>query len=169
LTKSIFVVILVVERFTTEREKSEMTKLREKFEAEIDSHKTKYGTIDLRKSNGLSNSEKKFLALASKMAETSDVDNKHGAVVVKGGRVLQLGVNKWTNKGLIQEEDNWLPILTVHAEIDALSRIDDAQGAVLYIARAPRSEKGSTYSRPCHRCMEAIRAAGIKRIIYTVN
>lgn len=147
-----------------------MTHLREKFEADTDSHKTKYGTIDLpRENNGLSNSEKKFLALASKMAETSDVDNKHGAVVVKGGRVLQLGVNKWTNKGLIQEEDNWQPVLTVHAEVDALSRVDDAQGAVLYIARAPRGKNGSKFSRPCHRCMEAIRAAGIKRIIYTVN
>jgi len=147
-----------------------MRTLSEKYETKVDSHATKYGVIELpRANNGLSSKEKKFLALAAKLAETSDVDNQHGAVVVKNGRVLSLGVNKWRNRGLIQEDDNWQPVLTVHAEVDALSRVENPKGAVLYIARNVRGEKGSKFSRPCHRCMEAVRAAGIKRIIYTVD
>jgi deoxycytidylate deaminase len=144
-----------------------MSDVAEKYETDLSSLDTKYGVMDLPvANNGLSTREKKFLALATKVAEASDVDNKHGAVVVKNGRVLSLGVNKWRNKGLFQE--SYEPVLTVHAEIDALSRVSDARGAVLYIARVERP-KGSKFSRPCWRCMAEIKKAGIKRIIFTVN
>ena len=144
--------------------------IREKYEATRKSYASKYGRIDLpQNSSGLSNKERAFLDLALKMADTSEVDNQHGAVAVKNGRVLALGVNKWRNKGLYQPIDEaYQPVLTVHAEIDALSRIADAEGIVLYIARSG-SNGDPRFSRPCPRCMREIVKRGVKRVIYTVD
>lgn len=142
------------------------TVIDEKYETSLESLKTKFGVFELSQNTGLSRKEKSFLDLAMKMAEVSEVENRHGAVLVKNGRVLSLGVNKWRNKGL--QLDDYLPVLTTHAEVDALSRVPDAAGAVLYIARAGRDGE-ARFSRPCKNCMAAIEAAGIKRIIYTVD
>lgn len=131
------------------------------------------GVLDLPPLDSpLSRKEQSFLDLATRMAESSDVANRHGAVVVKNGRVLSLGVNKWRNQGYyhnrVVAQDDWQDILTVHAEADALNRVPDANGAVLYIARV--GNNGSTaMSRPCWRCMQRIEAAGIKRVVYTVG
>lgn len=120
----------------------------------------------------LSRKEQSFLDLATRMAETSDVDNRHGAVLVKNGRVLALGVNKWRNQGYYHNrvvgQENWQDILTVHAEVDALNRVSDTHGAVLYISRV-NNHGDTAMSRPCWRCMERIEAAGIKRVVYTVG
>lgn len=120
----------------------------------------------------LSKRERSFLELAVRMAETSDVVNKHGAVIVKNSRVLALGVNKWRNPGYYNGrtvgQEDWQDILTVHAEADALSRVSDPDGCEIYIARI--SQLGAKQlSRPCWRCMSKIESAGIKRMIYTVG
>lgn len=138
----------------------------EKFETGLLARNTKYGVMHLPEtSNGLSRKEKSFLDLAMKVAETSEVENQHGAVLVKNGRVLALGINKWRNKGLFME--SYEPVLTTHAEVDVLNRVSDAEGTVLYIARSKDGK--AMFSRPCWRCMETIAAAGVKRIIYTVD
>lgn len=130
---------------------------------------TKNGAFNLPPlSQNLSRKENSFLDLAVRLAESSDVDLKHGAVVVKNGRVLALGQNKWRNKDLKQADDQWEPILTTHAEMDALSRVPDAHGAVVYIGRI--DDNGNRkFSRPCWRCMDALHKAGVKRVVYTTN
>lgn len=120
----------------------------------------------------LSKRERSFLELATRMAETSDVDNKHGAVIVKNSRVLALGVNKWRNQdyynGRVVSSQDWQDILTVHAEADALSRVADPEGCEIYVARV--SQHGvKQISRPCWRCMAKIGETGIKRVIYTAG
>jgi tRNA(Arg) A34 adenosine deaminase TadA len=141
----------------------------ERYDTDESTQSTRYGNLHLPPMKvGLSRKEKSFLDLAVRMAEASDVDNRHGAVIVKNGSVRALGINKWRNKGLTQTDDTWQPILTTHAEIDALARVSDAHGAVVYIARV--DEKGNRkLSRPCWRCMNALYAAGVKRVVYTVN
>lgn len=58
--------------------------------------------------------------------------------------------------------------LGVHAEIAALRRCGRTEGAVAYIARV--NGKGEArQSRPCPRCMEALRVAGVKRVVYTID
>lgn len=139
----------------------------ERYETDRRFYPTKMGPLALPQvEHKLSNKERSFLDLAVKVSETSDVNQKHGAVLVKNGRVLALGVNKWRNRDLRQ--DNYQPVLTTHAEIDALARVADASGAILYIART--SEKGiNQFSRPCFRCMKTIADKGIKRVVYTVD
>lgn len=101
-----------------------------------------------------------------KVAEASDVTHRHGAVIVKSGKPVSLGVNKWRNREMIMRELDYNPNLTVHAEIDALSRVSDPRGAVVYIARVGK-HGDEKFSRPCNNCAKALAAAGVKTVIYT--
>jgi len=60
-----------------------------------------------------------------------------GAVLVKGGRVLSMGVNRYRN--LPSQVD--LEGVSYHAEEVALKRAGDVTGATIFVARVTRSEK----------------------------
>jgi tRNA(Arg) A34 adenosine deaminase TadA len=90
---------------------------------------------------------------------------RHGCIIVKSGAVQSKGVNTYRNQpGIIQE----IEALSVHAEINALKRGGNLNGAVLYVARVNNAGE-PRQSRPCPSCLTAAKAAGIKRIVYTVN
>lgn len=90
---------------------------------------------------------------------------RHGALVVLGGAVQGMGVNKSTNNPHIHKN---LHFLSEHAEMAALRRCKRTKGATIYIARI-NNRGEQMMSRPCDKCMRLIRAAGIKKIVYTVN
>jgi deoxycytidylate deaminase len=119
---------------------------------------------------GLSKTQRAYLDIAVRLAESSDSNFKHGAVFVRGGRLLSVGVNKWRNKNNIPviESDGYIPHLTIHAEIDALARVKDAKGATVYIARVTKNGE-ERFSRPCERCEKALMDAGVKRVVYTTG
>lgn len=127
----------------------------------------KHGVIKLPPTDGLSNKQRSWLNLAKQLAEVSEVNHKHGAVVVKSGRPVSLGVNKWRNRDMLQSPDGYNPNLTVHAEMDALSRVTDPKGAVVYIARVGKNGD-ERFSRPCNNCAKALAEAGVKAVVYTV-
>lgn len=119
----------------------------------------------------LSNKDRSMLHLAMKMAETSECGQRHGAVIVRGGSVLSVGFNKWRNKpisGVSPLPKQELKTMTVHAEIDALSRVSDASGAIVYVARINKRGQ-ACFSRPCDDCYAALKDAGVKRIVFTTN
>lgn len=91
---------------------------------------------------------------------------KHGAVIVKGGRVMSVGINKWRNDPENIETSKVKHVCSTHAEVDALSRVNDPSGATLYIARVNRSGK-PLLSAPCNNCWESIRNAGIRKVVFT--
>jgi tRNA(Arg) A34 adenosine deaminase TadA len=115
--------------------------------------------------NSLSVRDKRWLAVASRIAMESNENTKHGCIIVKSGAVQSKGVNTYRNQpGIIEE----IGALSVHAEVNALRRGNRLDGAVLYVARV--NNKGEArQSRPCPDCLAAAKAAGIKRICYTVN
>lgn len=115
----------------------------------------------------MSNKQRSFLDLALRVAEGSEVTHRHGAVVVKSGKPVSLGWNKWRNREMILDTEGYNPNLTVHAEIDALSRVADPRGAVVYVARVGK-HGDERFSRPCHNCAKALAAAGVKAVVYTV-
>lgn len=86
---------------------------------------------------------------------------------MKGNSYLAVSTNKFRNDPFIMSDPN--KDASFHAEIAALKKIKgDMTGAVAYIARVnnlgvPRM------SRPCERCMIALREARISKIIYTVE
>lgn len=138
------------------------------YETSTDVFHSKHGVIQLDNNLTLSNKQKSLLALASRIAETSELPQKHGAVIVKSGRVLSVGVNKWRNKNVASTDGEYNPHLTYHAEIDALNHFDDVSGSTIYIARIGKNGE-HRFSRPCNRCLIALNRAGIKKIIYTTH
>ena len=128
------------------------------------------GIIDLEKPR-LSNRQQSFLNLAMKVAEPSECNHRHGAVIVRGGSVLSVGMNKWRNEvALINQlhAEGRSTNISVHAEVDALSRVADPRGATIYVARVNRNG-APRLSKPCSSCARALKDAGISKIIYTIN
>ncbi|MBC9705732.1 MAG: hypothetical protein H9W81_12345 [Enterococcus sp.] len=116
-----------------------------------------------------SRSQKSFLNLAMKTAEASECTQRHGAVVVKSGSVLSIGLNKWRNDAALADEmfaSGKSTDISVHAEIDALSRVRNPAGSVLYIARVNKQGE-PMMSKPCNACAKAIEEAGITKVVYT--
>jgi deoxycytidylate deaminase len=57
-------------------------------------------------------------------------------------------------------------IYRIHAEQDCLNRCPDPQGQILYVVR-PRRDGTYGMAKPCPDCQQALRAAGIKAVLYT--
>lgn len=109
----------------------------------------------------------RFLEIAIKIAESNEHYDKwrHGAIIVRGGRVLSVGQNKLKNSVQVYEESN--PCVSVHAEVDAIKRCKDTRNATLYVARYAPS--GAANSAPCHACRRMAAQHQIKRIIYSID
>jgi len=120
--------------------------------------------IDER-SEGLTNTEKAWLNRAVKLAMKSKEKAKHGCLIVRGGSVQGFGVNVSRNiPGIVHE----IEALGVHAEIRALKGCTRTDDAVAYIARVNKHGQ-ERQSRPCPACIDALKNAGIKRVIYTID
>lgn len=144
----------------------------ELYETDMEVFVGKKGVINLTNQT-LSNKQKSFLNLAARIAETSELSQQHGAVIVKSGRVISVGVNKWRNKSLLgipsDRPDQYYSTLSYHAEVDSLTRAGHhAVGATIYVARV--NQRGEhKFSRPCKNCLLELKKAGIKKIVYTTD
>lgn len=118
--------------------------------------------------SNLSNKDRAWLKMAKKLAVTGECKKRHGAVAVRGGRVISVGINRYR-----QDQDySFIPqeARSFHAEEACLRALGgDAQGATLYVARVSRKFKTEMMSKPCDECMNLIVAAGVKRIVYTIE
>ena len=79
----------------------------------------------------------------------------HGVSIVRGGVLLGFGFN--------HDE--------IHAEVAAIRLYrcnDNLKGSTLISTRVTKTDRLAN-ARPCVDCMQAIRFAGIKRIIYSDN
>ena len=110
-----------------------------------------------------------FLELAKYYASLSDAKKQHGAVVVKGNRVMGIGYNKNKNNPNYISEEHIKKYSSRHAEWEAMRDANwNVRGANLYVARVNR--QGMTRnSEPCQFCKEKIKEAGIKKVFYTTG
>ena len=114
----------------------------------------------------LSNKDHRYLKLAMNLAMSSDCNFKHGAVIVKGGRVISTGINRFKNHPKAVSPEHIKQYCSVHAEVDAIRKLKSARGATIYVARI--GKRGNrALSRPCPNCYAAIKSAGIAKIVYT--
>lgn len=108
------------------------------------------------------------LEQAKRVAAVSDCNQKHGAVGVKGGRALGVGVNYTRNS---QDVFDSIPMdaRSVHAE-EALLRAmgPNAKGATVYVARVNKAG-AERLSKPCARCTILLKQAGVRAVIFTVD
>lgn len=103
-----------------------------------------------------------------KLAEFSSCKQQHGALIIKGGSVLSVGINVNKNNPTFVGEatKNW----SVHAEVAAIRALKDEnlKNAIIYIARINKHGK-PMMSKPCEKCAAVIKKAGISKIVYTID
>lgn len=115
----------------------------------------------------LSKREKAFLSVAKYLASKSESRQKHGAVIVKGGRVIGTGFNKDRNNPYFVSPEHIKTHCSVHAEVEAIRDAGwNVKGAVLYVARV-NAQGIDRNSKPCDRCMVVIEETQIKKVIHT--
>lgn len=115
----------------------------------------------------LTNREKSFLSVARYLATKSQSRRRHGAIVVKSGRVLGTGFNKDTNNPFIVSPEHIKTNCSRHAEIEAIRDANwNVKGAILYVARV-NNQGLDRNSKPCNRCQVVIEETQIKKVIYT--
>lgn len=122
----------------------------------------------LKEQVAISKRDQAYLSVASYLASQSKCRMKHGAVVVRGGRVLGVGVNKERNHPMIVSTNHIKDHCSVHAEIDAIRKARDVSGATVYVARVNKRGQ-SRDSKPCSNCYDTMTNLGIRKIIYTTS
>lgn len=55
----------------------------------------------------------------------------------------------------------------LHAEMRALKYLNNVQGAVMVVVRG--SKQNPRLARPCSHCLDIIKEAGIKKVIFTTD
>lgn len=88
------------------------------------------------------------------------------AVIVKGGRVLAVGVNRdgtgYLKFKLFKEFQG------VHAEVDAILQCDvsELKGAEMYVVGKRSRTTGLITSKPCEACQQYLANMGLKAVYY---
>jgi len=91
----------------------------------------------------------------------STQSQRHGAILMRSGSVLSVGINTFRN-----HPDNVTDPkreASIHAEIAALRAYgmrEDLRGTRLYVARINRAGQ-SMYSRPCANCQAVLDSLGV--------
>lgn len=101
-----------------------------------------------------------------RVAARSTGNQRHGAVLVRGGSLLATGINRHTNSPKIMGPEFLKTKCSVHAEIAALRQVRSAVGAVIYVARINPAGM-PVLSAPCPACAAALSEAGVRRVIHT--
>lgn len=100
---------------------------------------------------------------ALKLAALSDMRQRHGAVLVSGGRIVSVGINVLRN-----EPRGWIPYanISTHAEVACTAGLIVPTGT-LYVARL--SPGGSIMnSKPCEYCLKYLEAyTDIRKVVHT--
>ena len=121
----------------------------------------------------ISKGMRRYLALARRVASQSEHDHfKHGAILVKGGSVLNTACNKDKYKrfGNRFRDTHNCGHATHHAELGCILGLDRSitQGATMYVVRMNR-EGLFRMSKPCGMCEEVLKFCGVKRVVYTTG
>lgn len=123
------------------------------------------------KQKPMSKKHQKFLDKAIELSRSSECTLKHGAVLVRGSKIVASGINVLRNDPYFMEDSAAKLYAAEHAEEQCLrmaKKIENLNGAIMYIARTNRKGEPMN-SKPCKRCIAAIRAVGIRKIFYTIN
>lgn len=105
-----------------------------------------------------------FLNIAAKVANSSDMNHKHGAILVHKKNIIASGYNHYNNN------------LSIHAEVAAISQLKGKEKKLLcecdlYVVRIGpgRFYDQLKYSKPCFNCQRFISKKCIKKIYYSTN
>jgi len=119
-----------------------------------------------------SNKTKRYFGLARNTAFDSSYGKlRHGAVLVKGGSVINVSCNKnnynsFGNRFRFSGSGH----ATLHAELGCILGMSRTvtTGADIYVCRINKIGE-YRLSKPCSMCHAALKHVGIKRVYYTTN
>ena len=115
------------------------------------------------------------ISLLELLAAKSDMKSKHGAIIIKNGKIISTGHNH--TMGSIKiciNRHGQQTRLSRHAEEDALRNLNyhNLKDASMYVVRIGIQTQ-YTISKPCERCMASIRKMkrerGLRRVFYSVD
>lgn len=113
--------------------------------------------------------------LALEIAKNSEMNNKHGCLIIKNGSIISTGFNKYlAPKGsppsqTFSSKKNHTKGRSIHAEVDAINNCcrKDLNGAILLVARLDKNTGGCMNSEPCSNCKRVINKFNFSKIYYT--
>ena len=107
--------------------------------------------------------------IATDEALKSEHSTKHGAVVVKGGKVISSSRNQYCSFDKINNFK--ARIWSIHAEMNALQGLPKSitRGADMYVVRVSRKNHQFMNSKPCVICSALIEKAGIRNVYYSTD
>lgn len=113
----------------------------------------------------------RFLEIAYQKTFDSTHSRPMAAVIVKGSRVLSIGVNQNKThpkqKKRLSKDGLLYGWHRLHAELDCLIRSQcDVSGGTIYIVR--RNSIGVGVAKPCSKCEFLLREYGIKKVIFSI-
>lgn len=101
-----------------------------------------------------------MLHVAAAASRLSAMKPRVGAAAVRGGRIIAIGYNRAGSSK--QARDAW----SRHAEVTACLRAD-LRGATMYVYREHGLTGEPLLARPCKSCWAVMRAAGVRRVVFT--
>lgn len=111
----------------------------------------------------------KYFELARVESEKSTYDQKIGAVIISGNKVLSKGYNKLRHCIRGKRFAPWEN--SIHAERDCCRKLNKEQikGSYIFVYRENKKTGNPALAKPCDGCMKLIKFLGIKRVYYTTN
>lgn len=105
---------------------------------------------------------KKFQAIVNYLVQISERStmrmHKHACGLVKGGKILEWSVNTISNRQVGHAEQ-----MIIHK----FKKRYDLKNCTLFVIRASKTH--TLDSKPCHHCLQTIKACGIKKIFYSTD
>jgi tRNA(Arg) A34 adenosine deaminase TadA len=120
----------------------------------------------------LSNKIRRYLSVAQNVASYSDYGKiRHGAVLVKGGSILNTAFNKdkFSSFGERFRAQGVGPA-THHAELSCVTGLNKSKtsGASIFVVRLNRTGE-LRLSKPCPMCHDVLKFTGVKKVYYSTN
>lgn len=115
------------------------------------------------------NKHQTFLDKAASYAKNSNLNHKHGCIIVYDKEIISTGYNK---------KNNSLTNYSIHAEVDAINNLNKKyknkrimNNASLYVVRIRNgiNDDCLKMSKPCLNCAKKIMKLGIKNVYYSVD
>lgn len=103
--------------------------------------------------------------------ESVDYQHRLGAILLKGGAVISIGINHTGSSKILRKYQHLRPqTLGIHAEVSAILGITKAEASkcVLIVGRV--NSKGIFgLAKPCPMCQEILREMGVRKVYYTTG
>ena len=118
------------------------------------------------------NKIERYLELAKNEARQSKYGKlRHGAVLVKGGSVINASYNKNNFSSFGNRfRKHGCGHDTHHAELGCILVLDKSKttGTTLYVVRINKDDD-FRLSKPCDMCHEVLKYCGVRKVVYTID